>query len=149
MVGARGGLSLLKSLIGDPSGEDRPPGEDIPQWCRCGKCRPMDTPTENVCCGDRRCITTFDHFHLICLNHTVLTVTIHNRADIRADHIDYSPSSYRKAAYRQYILWRHGYLGSGVRRVIPSYAVLCVRSWYPSLYGFQRVLNFNHPSDIA
>lgn len=38
----------------------------------------------------------------------VLTVAILNRTDIRADPIDYIPASYRKAAYRQYILGMHG-----------------------------------------
>ena len=32
------------------------------------------------------------------------------RADIRADPVDYSPASYRKAAYQQYILMTHGIL---------------------------------------
>lgn len=102
LAGARGGLTLLQTLVTEMTpGPDRPPGEDCPEWCKCGRCRPMDTPTENVCCGDARCITTYDHFHLLCLNHPVLTVAIHQRCDIRADAVDYSPASYRKAAYHQ------------------------------------------------
>ena len=60
----------------------------------------MDTPRENVCCRNQMCVTTFDNFHLLCTEHAVLTVAIHNRADIYADPIDYSPQSYCKAAYR-------------------------------------------------
>ena len=93
LAGARGGISLLQTLVQDsPPGPERPPGEDIPEWCKCGRCRPMDTPAENVCCKDVRCITTFDHFHLLCLNHPVLTIAIHQRYDIRADAVSYSPA---------------------------------------------------------
>ena len=94
LAGARGGLTLLRTLVQDPQpSPERPPGEDIPDWCKCGRCQPMDTPAENVCCLDVRCITTVDHFHLICLNPPVLTVAIHIGCDIRADPVDYSPAS--------------------------------------------------------
>lgn len=125
---------MLKSILEDP-GPDRPPGEDIPNWCKCGKCREMDRPVENVCCGYFSCFTTFDHFHFLCLNPTVLTVSILQRADIRADAIDYSPASFRKASYRQYILWKHGHLGAGNRRVVPSCVVWAVRDCFPSPNG--------------
>ena len=46
----------------------------------------------------------FEAFFLICVDHLVLTVAILNRVNIRADPIDYSPSSYRKAAYRVYLM---------------------------------------------
>ena len=53
LAGACGGLSLLKALVQDPQpGPERPPGEDVPEWCICGRCRPMDTPREDVCCQD-------------------------------------------------------------------------------------------------
>ena len=121
LLGRRGGISLGKSFLIPDSDPSHASGEDVPQWCVCGNCREMDTPRENICCGDRRCVTTFDDFHLLCTNHHVLTVAIHNRADIMADPIDYSPRSYRKAAYRQYILWVHGRLGRGNRR----YPLVC------------------------
>ena len=90
LAGARGGISLLKSLVSDSSHDpDRFPEELTPDWCKCGRCRQMDMPVENVCCQDRRCITTYDHFHLLCLNHPVLTFAIHNRCDIKADAINY------------------------------------------------------------
>ena len=133
LAGPRGGVDLLKSLLCNDSNDH--PTEPTPEWCICGQCRQMDMPIENVCCRDRKCITTYDHFHLLCLNHPVWTTAIHNRCDIRADPIDYSPASYRKAAYRQFILWQHGHLGKGNRRVIPSCAVWIIRDWYPSHDG--------------
>ena len=78
---------------------------------------------------------------------SVLTVAIHNHADIMDDPINYSPASYRKAAYRQYILKEHGHLGRGNRRIIPSCVVRCVRDKYPApdgLYLGFRVYLFTY-----
>ena len=83
-----------------------PPDDDmLPSWCKCGNCVLMETEEENVCCNKTTCITTYRYFYNICLDQQVLTVAMHQRCDIRADPISYSPESYRKAAYRQYILW--------------------------------------------
>ena len=84
----RGGVGLAKSLLcaadADP---DHPDGDLVPTWCICGNCREMETPPENVCCGKRSCVTNYEHFFGICVDHQVLTVAILNRADIRADPI--------------------------------------------------------------
>lgn len=60
LAGPRGGIDLLKSLICNDSNDH--PTEPTPEWCICSWCRQMDMPIENVCCRDRKCITTYDHF---------------------------------------------------------------------------------------
>lgn len=52
----------------------------------------------------------------------------------------------RHGAYRQFILWRHGRLGQGVRRVIPSCVVCKVRRVYPSANGHYTGF---HPARLA
>jgi len=95
----------------------------------------MPQPVENVCCRKRQCITTTDFFQSVVLDSNVLSIAIVNRSDVYADTPDYTPASYRKAAYRQWILWQHGYLGRANRRVIPSCVVWSVRDHYPSPIG--------------
>ena len=113
-----------------------------PGWCTCGDCRPMPTEEENKCCGKIRCVTSFVTFQNTCTDRDVLVMAIRGRCDIRAEELDYSTNSFRKAAYRQYILWRYKKLGRGNRRVCPSCVVLAIRQLYPAqdgIYmGFKR-----------
>jgi len=62
-----------------------------------------------------------DLFYNICLNWHVLAVCIINRSDYFGDDPEFNPSNYRKAAHRQYIMYQHGYFGSGNR----SYPFMC------------------------
>ena len=67
------------------------------------------------------------------LNMNVLSIAVVNRSDVfTTDDPDYSPSGYRKAAYRQWVLWIHGYLG---RANIPSCVVWAVQYRYPAPDG--------------
>ncbi|XP_078353858.1 uncharacterized protein LOC144638536 [Oculina patagonica] len=112
-----------------------PPSEPTPNWCKCQQCQPMAQDIENRCCGYRNRITTKRRFQKLCLDPEVLELCIRNRADIRNDRENNSTSSFRKAAYRQFILEKYGRLGKGNRKVAPSCVVLRVRRQYPSPTG--------------
>ena len=109
--------------------------DPVSAWCKCGNCRNMSQEIENVCCKKRKCVTDLPRFRKVCLDADVLELCIKNRPDIRNDRQDNSTRSFRKAAYRQYTLDVHGYLGKGKRRVAPSCVVWCIRHHYPSTTG--------------
>lgn len=91
-----------------------------PSWCKCGVCQLMPTNEENKCCGKIRCLTSYATFRDICIDREVLNMAIRSRCDIRVEEPDYSTNSFRKAAYRQFIIWRYKKLGKGNRKVCPS-----------------------------
>ena len=123
--------------------QDRPPTPDrprqpvppVPDWCKCGHCRQMPRAIENLCCKKKDCVTLAQRFFKLCLDPDILQLYILNRADIRNDPADNSTRQLRKAAYRQFILDKYGYLGRGNRKVVPSCVVWKVRSRYPSPTG--------------
>jgi len=118
------------------SPEPGPSGDQhVVDWCMCGHCRPMPQEIENKCCRLKDCITITDRFAKLCLDQDVLELCVRNMGEIRNDREDNSTRSFRKAAYRQFILARHGHLGKGNRRVCPSCVVLRIRRQYPSLTG--------------
>ena len=120
----RRGIALAESFL---QHNREPPPTNPQHWCASVQCRPMQTPRENKCCGYRTCNTTFEDFHLICLEHSVLMVAIHNCANIMANPIKYSPTNYRKAEY--------GHLGRGNLRIKPLCVVWCVRDKYTAPDG--------------
>ena len=69
------------------------------------------------------------------LNIDVVSIAIVSRSDIRAEPTDYTLASYRKACYRQWIKWQHGFLGHANRQVIPLCAVWAVRNKFPAPDG--------------
>ena len=129
---------LTAEMTGSTSAASDPgPSSITPSvpWCVCGMCRPMPQAVENKCCGLEICITTTSRFAKLCLDRDVLELCIRNTRDMRNDREDNSPCSFRKAAYRQFILARHGHLGKGNRRVCPSCCVLKIRGHFPSVTG--------------
>ena len=132
-----GGFQRLRQLVQRPSHPfgQQPQQTELP-WCVCGKCRHMDQPVEQVCCRRRDCcITDLEAFEIIALDVSVLSVAILNRCELTGDDPEYSPASYRKAAYRQYIVWQNGYLGPGNRRPVPACVVWAIRDRFPEPSG--------------
>ena len=65
----------------------------------------------------------FQDFDLVVLDAVVLVVQRYRQDVLVAGHDDDFNRGKRHAAYMQFILWNHGYLGAGNRRVIP--VVVC------------------------
>ena len=98
----------------------------------------MPREIEKKCYRRRDCVILRRRFQKFCLDPENLEMCIKNTTDIGNDPRDSSTRAFRKAAYRQYTLWQHGYLGKGNRRVVPSCSVLKIRSHYPSPTGVYK-----------
>ena len=122
---------MARSILGnDPTPPNPTPQSNSVPFCICTKCQNMPLPIQNVCCRQCCCITTFEFFDTSVLDVNVLTIAIHRRCDDYVDEPLFTPAEYHKAAYRQYIIWQHTYLGRGVRKVIPSCVTWAVRNRY-------------------
>ena len=134
----RGGIELVQLFLVDDTQEQQQPPYNNPRglsWCICRKCQAMPLSVENVCCQQVPCITTTELFNNNVLNIDVLSIAIVSGSDVLASTPDYTPAGYRKAAYRQWTMWQHGYLKSDNRRVVPSCVALAVRNKYPAPDG--------------
>ena len=120
-------LTAAKNDIRQPS--NNPDGS--PEWCKCAHSQKLETIVENKCSSFKKCITTYRLFGKCCLDKDCLMLSIKAWADIRADEHNFESNNYRKAAYRQFTLWKYGRLGKGNRRVVPSCVVWAVRREYP------------------
>ena len=79
---------------------------------------------------------SFQDCYAIVLDELVLEVAARHRDDVLAQPSDQDYNRGRThTAYRQYILWRHGYLGTGNRRVVPSCCVWRIRGTYSDPLG--------------
>ena len=96
----------------------------------------MPLPEEQLCCRRAvgRCLlqTAEGELNDVVFRRNVLLVAIHHMNDLFAYNEQPGNDNLRHAAYRQFVLWRFGHLGSGNRVVIPSCVVWEVRDRYPS-----------------
>ncbi|XP_070550606.1 P2X purinoceptor 7-like [Ptychodera flava] len=75
-------------------------------------------------------------FDVLILNEAVLAMMrIYRREIFATDDSDDNNDANRHAAYRQYVMWQHGRLGTGNRMVIPSCCVWAIRDRYPDPYS--------------
>ena len=97
----------------------------------------MPTQEENKCCTRivRPCISTTPLFLQLVLDPNVLDLAMRYREDVLVLGNVRNNENFRHAAYRQYVLWQHGRLGRGNRRVVPSCCVVKIRARYPSPNG--------------
>nr|XP_022341027.1 P2X purinoceptor 7-like [Crassostrea virginica] len=140
--------SLILDVVDHTSQEERSrrgyhplPDGDSPAWCVCGRCRDMPSVEERECCRQtpENCISLQPDFDFIVTDPLVLLVARRYRQDVLAAGEDQDLNrSNRHAAYRQFILWRHGHLGAGNRRVIPSCCVWKIRDLYPDNFSQYR-----------
>ena len=99
------------------------------------QCWPMETVEENVCCHNSPCFGDIGWFYLVVLNRDVLSLAIEAHSDLFADLPVYTPASYRKAPYRQFVLWQHGHLERNNHHAVSFCVVLSIMCKYPALDG--------------
>ncbi|XP_061175958.1 P2X purinoceptor 7-like [Saccostrea echinata] len=98
-------------------------GPSQPSWCVCTFCKEMPTEKEQLCCqkSEDSCISRLPDFNILMLDEAVLALARLYRQDILAMLEDEDRNrANRHTAYRQFVLWHHGKLQVGDRRVIPS-----------------------------
>lgn len=78
---------------------------------------------------------SLQEIELVCLEPLVLQINMAYWADIFAQDPGHDSAALRHAAYRQFVLWRHGRLGTNIRRVIPSCVVSRIRDRFPNANG--------------
>ena len=129
--------SMLLDIIEAGPSPKPPPSSSPPKWCKCGNCRQMSKYIEKKCCDclPQNCVSWRPEFELLVTNRMVVTLSTVHAADVLAYRFPNDNRTLRHGAYRQYVYWRHGILGTGNLKVIPSCCVWKIRDTYPDPNG--------------
>jgi hypothetical protein len=143
------GESAVGEALQEPAINIRSCESDPNTWCKCGECMKMQRDIECVCCHDNKdikrfqsvfegtvamCVTKLADFEMYVLGQTALEMALisHDRyRGIRYSGQICEPNNYRFAAYRQFTLLVHSYLGKDNRIPLPSCVVSRIRKEYP------------------
>ncbi|XP_057290742.1 P2X purinoceptor 7-like [Hydractinia symbiolongicarpus] len=113
--------------------------EDNPGWCVCGQCIEMEEERDQVCCQNNIKNHENAEFRHLILDDRVLDLAMRGNSDWLQYPFDPEENAcWRYTAYRQYIMWFWGHLGSGNRKVIPSCILRKIRERFPSVDGIYR-----------
>lgn len=132
-------IQHVRDILRQPTGGYNPPQEDVltPDWCSCQSCREMPSDVEKVCCGKSpdSCISRLPAFQVLILEVKVLVLAIRSKKTVIVLNQDVDQRANRHQSYRRYTLLKHGCLGAGVRKVIPSCCVWRIRDRFPDRFG--------------
>ncbi|XP_068111920.1 uncharacterized protein [Hyperolius riggenbachi] len=129
------------------------------KWCDCGRCRPMPTDHESVCCHkvDKAdqflstefcCITMVEEFHKRCLNATILRYFLEcDKSTKKRDFEKDRNRCLRRAAFRSYVRMLHGFWGKKKRLPVPSCVVWAIRDAFPDPKGLYTE-GYHYPCDL-
>ena len=131
---------LRRELVPPPNPPIYPGGPpEAPEWCYCGRCCPMATEAEQLCCRlcQGQCIldTNAEQLHQVVCSREVLTIALRVMNNDYAYDDEPINNKLRHVAYRQYIMYKFGRLGAGSRCVLPSCVFVWTREHYPSQNG--------------
>ena len=129
---------ILDFLCQVPPADSHTAGSSkAPSWCTCGYCREMSRDIDKVCCKlqPENCLSNTAEFAILCLDRMVLAVAARFNNNTFALNKPLNNNEARYASYRQFIYWRHGKLGQGKLKVLPSCCLWKVRDHFPDPNG--------------
>ena len=124
----------------EPDQEPEPPNNlKQPVWCKCGLCVIIPNLGREQMLHTNS-LAMFEYkptFYSTCFGWQCVGFgnALQGAEDMLAMLHPRNNDNFRHTAHRQFVLWQHGRLGQGNRRVVPSCCVIAIRKRYPSPNG--------------
>ena len=96
----QGSVQYLNDMVDHIKEECKPidGNGEVPELCKCGVCRQLNSEKENICCGRKLCVTSYKMLKQCIINRGVLEIAIKYHCDTRAEDVNFSTNTMRKAA---------------------------------------------------